>query len=168
MAGSSRSRPNVPHQSRDNAVDANTVLIEWTSAIYGIFWGVWLGFFSEQLITQCNMVPVLSAFPVVKDVVNILYPGMLAGISLLIVVYSYFLVRWLWGMRRIVPNSGYQEVFQKLGTALVFWLASVVGLFILGGFCAIRMLWVWVGIWATLSWLVVITFVVLADKDGWV
>jgi hypothetical protein len=157
--------PDPKKPTYKSVIADNAVLIDWASAIYGIFWGVWLGFFADKLITTCSPQALSPIFP--QGILSVIYATMLVALSILISVYSYFLVKWLWSMRLILPNATYLEVFAKLRKALIFWLFTMLGIWFLSSVCSIGWQWAWIGLWSTAGWLVTISFIVLADKEGW-
>jgi hypothetical protein len=146
-------------------VGDNTRLIEWATEVYGIFWGIWVGFSIDRIVAG-------SETPL-RDYVwsGIALPylplGLSMGLSLLASLYSFFLIKWLWCMRFIQPNTGYREVFAKLGKAVYFWILVVIALILVQVFCSIGWQWVWMGIWSTLGWIAMVGVLVLIDRRSW-
>lgn len=150
--------------SAENYSQDNTILIEWVSAIYGIFWGVWLGFFTDKLVTSCSINPLIN---IPEIIVSIVYSTAIVSLTILITVYSFYLVKWLWMMRTIVPKTDYRTVLSKLGKAAVFLICSVIPISGLSFLCSIGWQWLWMGVWATTGWLFVVSLIVMADRKGW-
>lgn len=145
----------------------NARLIEWAVAIYGIFWGIWLASFTENVVTSCEW-PVL-----IEDIVvdHLLVGRILClapiGFLVMITTYTFFLLKWLWGLRFVLPGAGFQAIFKNARQAAILW--SYVTLFILGFqyLCSISIGWASMGIWATLGLHATTAAVVLVERRAW-
>jgi hypothetical protein len=144
---------------------ANTTLIAWTSAIYGIFWGVWLGLFTERLTQERCTPRLLAELP--EGPASILYYASVVGFTILVAAYTYHLVKWLWLMRSTGPNARFASVFRKLGNGILLAMLTVAGVFLLSVSCNVPWPLAWLGAWSTAAWTCIVAAVTLANKGGW-
>jgi len=105
---------------RERREDRNRQLVEWTLGIIGIFWGVWWGFFVNEILASKQVMVVFFRFlPVSKAfflVVSALYVGFLV----------FTLVHWMWSLRS----------FSRLTRMWTFLRGVRATAFVLGGFIA--------------------------------
>lgn len=141
---------------RKNAIPDSTLLIDWISSIYGVFWGIWLGFFVEQLgkNTISEIIPkkIASVIPI--------------GFSLLLILFIYNFIKWVWLMRYIGDKSKGYEIFLGIKKCPLF-IITVVGIYFFGYLYNIDMIWRNMGAWATIAWPFVIIISLISDKRGW-
>lgn len=152
-------------RDEDHSVEDNTRLIEWATEIYGVFWGIWIGFFVQEIVTGCETP--LDEYEWAGLWLPYLPLGLSVSLSILASVYVFFLIKWLWGMRFIQPHETYRAVFAKLGKAVPFWILVVVALVLIHFLCHIEWPWIWMGIWSTLGWIVTVSALVLIDRRSW-
>ena len=114
MANASQAR------RRQRREDRNRQLVEWTLGIIGIFWGVWWGFFVNEILSSKKTVAAFFGFLLVSKalflVVSALYVGLLV----------YTLVHWMWSLRS----------FSRLTRIWTFLTSVRDTVFVLGGFIA--------------------------------
>jgi hypothetical protein len=144
--------------TNQNTAD-NSVLIEWTSSVYGIFVGVWLGFFVEQLVENRGvfLIKALSEY----------YFTFIVGYSILFSVHTFYMVRWLWIMRGFSPDGSFSEALAKFKAGRKFAVSNLVALLLVGYLFSVKVLWVYMGVWAIFGWLLVVGAVVSADRRDW-
>lgn len=147
MTGNSNNKADTP------------MLIEWISTIYGIYFGIWLGFFVEQLFIKQAIVQIQIPFFSV-DLVNI-------GFSIIIGVYTYYFVKYMWRIRNVTPTQQFRTVVKRFVGAPILVLVTDLAIFFIGYIFKIDKIWTGMGIWATISWVLVLGFAVLSDRRGW-
>jgi hypothetical protein len=133
-------------------IEANTVLFEWSSAFFGIYWGVWQGFFVEQI----------SLNEISSDYIY-LYPWVLVGYGILIVVQTYYFVKNMWAMRKISTREEIAELIPRFKNFLIYLIFTSIAIVLLGWLFDISILWVGMGITASVGWSLVILFMALSD-----
>jgi len=105
---------------RQRREDRNRQLAEWTLGIIGIFWGVWWGFFVNEILASDRATAVffglLSASKTFFLVVSALYVGFLV----------FTLVRWMWALRTLSRLTRFWSLLMDLRRPA----------FVLGGFIA--------------------------------
>ena len=131
---------------------ANIALIEWSLSIYGIYWGIWLSFFVEQIV-QHKIRPGFEYF----------YSSILIFFGLLVMVYSYYLVKWLWDIRSLYPKANISELIYRLKRAFSFLIGITIATYCLGYIFCINDIWVYMGIWSSAGWFVLTVSIVVSD-----
>lgn len=159
------SRRRDSERDEDYVVGDNTRLIEWTTEIYGVFWGIWIGFSVQQIVTGCETP--LNDYKWAGLWLPYLPLGLSVGLSILASVYTFFLIKWLWGMRFIQPHEAYPSVFAKLGKVARFWILVVAAMVLVHVFCHVGWHWIWMGVWSTLGWIATVSALVLIDTRSW-
>ena len=144
--------------SANNNADNHT-LIEWISTIYGIYFGIWLGFFVEQLISQQTKVEVQFPF-FSTDLVAL-------GFSIIISVYTYYFVRFMWKIKDVSPSQRFSTVAKRFVSAPILVLVTDCAILFIGYLFKINRIWIGMGIWATLGWVILLGVIVLSDRRGW-
>ncbi|NMC57961.1 MAG: hypothetical protein GYA51_00990 [Candidatus Methanofastidiosa archaeon] len=85
-------------------IERNKTIIEWSSNIFGIFWGVWWGMYIDNvMISEIES----NNFPITLNKVIIM--GVLA---LSIVIFTHSYVEWMWKIR-ILSRSTTNETTRK-------------------------------------------------------
>ena len=137
------------------AVNDNITLIGWVSQIYGVLWAVWIGQFFEKL-TTCTK-PTLLGIDL-----GSWYPVVLGGAGLLFIIYTFYLITWLWRIREVTPTSTVRAFAGKDLKGIAFSILACIAILLLGTTCNCALA-AGVGIFVTLGWLIIVAAVMLFD-----
>jgi hypothetical protein len=147
----------------------NTTIIDWFSAVYGIFWNVWLGIFAVKVTSDCNLNP-SSAVQTISSIIGAeeLLSALTVILCGMVGTHAYALVKWLWRMRLVEPNQPFNKVFE---TVLNFTTAmTVLTIVFIYGFafvCSVNQRLVIFGGATALFWTFFVSKVVLRSKEDW-
>ncbi|MBK7317621.1 hypothetical protein [Candidatus Villigracilis affinis] len=94
------------------------------------------------------------------DLVNV-------GFSIIIGVYTYYFVKYMWKIRDVAPTQQFRTVVKRFVGAPILVLITDLAIFFIGYIFNIDKIWTGMGIWATLSWVLLLGVVVLSDRRGW-
>lgn len=154
MRTSRRVNDALPSGNRQNE-DTKT-LIDWVSSFYGMFWGVWLGFYVEQI----GRLQLNSIIPVE------LSPFILVGFAIIIMIFSYNFIKWLWKMRNDSPSSRAARAFFNLNSGVVLFIIVIFAIILIGWVYTVPIIWVGMGLWTSFGWPIIVTAVVY-NRRGW-
>lgn len=95
--------------------DKRTLIADWTTAVFTVFWSVWWGFFIARLLeTKSNYIVIKKPIIAPSEWYKIpIYAYMLASV-VIVCIYAILYVRWLWSAQA----SSYSSV--SLGTYIRF------------------------------------------------
>lgn len=145
----------------------NIQLIDWVSSVYGIYWGVWLGFFLDKMAnSKPNGLLVLSSIFLNKDLENYSLV-LICSFSILVVSYTFFLVKWMWSVRTLSINSRVSSAINKNKPTIILLILTSGMIILLGKIYSLNVIWIGAGIWATAGWITVIIFVLFSDRRSW-
>jgi len=136
-------------------VKDNLILIGWISQIYGVLWAVWIAQFFDKL-TKCTQ-PTLWGFDLSQW-----YVYGLIGAGFLFLVYTFYLIKWLWSVRKVTSESDVRSFFGGYRIGLVYSIIATVAILLLGATCN-SILASGVGAFVTLGWIVIVMAVLLFD-----
>lgn len=154
-----RSAPPAPTRSVAAVGNDNLTLIGWVSQIYGVLWAVWIGQFFEKM-TTCTKPTLLGVD------LGAWYPFVLGGAGVLFLVYTFYLITWLWKIREVTPTSPVKTFAVKYRTGIAFSLLASAAIFVLGTTCNC-VLSASIGVFVTLGWPIIVVAVLLFDWRGY-
>jgi len=97
----------------ESVLERNKCLIEWTSSLFGLFWGVWWGVFLNALLLK----PIVATGSYSLLTTDIL----LCCSALLVSLFVYCYVRWLWAIRNMWSRTSTRTTRRMLLPALAMW-----------------------------------------------
>lgn len=132
-------------------------LIEWTSSIYAIFWSIWLGLYVDKLSTfaPINLIPTNWISPIA------------IGFFLIVLLYTYHLVKWLWLMGTVNPDSPVKVAIKLQGKAFFLVILIMAAIHGLGTIYKVPFIWTGLGYLSTIGWPVSIITIVCSDRRRW-
>ncbi len=147
------------------SVENLTILIDWTSSIYGIFWGIWLGIFLQKIWENLSNPEAIAKLP--SFIPTSYLPYLLPGLALLICLYTYNFVKWLWMMRYITKKStsSHRITFEKYPIFLS--LILLVAIIFSGIAFGISSIQVGLVLGASVFWPITVIMIVNWDWRGW-
>lgn len=161
--------PNAMHPHGSDAattsqVERNTLQIDWFSALYGIFWNVWLGLFVLKTTTECK-VPSISDSVNVNAWLQINLPWVVMVLLVTTVTaHTLALTKWLISMRVISSDVKAGIAFAAQWTAIGLTGATIVALFAFATLCSIDPKLVVFGILIVSSWVGIVLIMVLGHS----
>lgn len=148
------------HTYSQKREEENLTLIGWVSQIYGVLWATWIALYVNQLLT-CVDENIYSQNPYLSWLPGISIPGS----GLLFVVYTFFLIRWLWSIRRVEVSSSAEEFLRKYSPGVFIAFLLCVAIFWLGRMCDARTASA-IGIIMTSGWVVMVILVLLIGRGN--
>jgi len=88
----------------DERVERNKTVIEWSSNLFGIFWGVWWGMYVENIIRSTTSE--VDVFIMVNKIVIVII------LALGIFIFTHTYVNWMWQIR-ILTSTTTNETTRK-------------------------------------------------------
>jgi hypothetical protein len=75
-----------------NREERNRLLVEWSTAVFAIFWGVWWAYAAESALNTNDDLQLIGTLMLPRWFVAIIT-------ALYVAVFTYFYVRWMWEAR---------------------------------------------------------------------
>jgi len=150
----------APMPRRQRREDRNRQLVEWTLGVVGIFWGVWWGFFVNEILASDKAIAIFFGFLSCPKAFFLVASAFYVG-------YLVFtLVRWMWSLRSLSALTPTGIFLNKLGP-LVFPLGGFMGaIYVVSDAFGLGMEQAAYGIALSLMWPTVTYAVLLRRGDG--
>lgn len=134
-----------------------TLLIDWSSSIYGIFWGVWLATYTQSLVDQCKL----------RFLPYCLKPWLIIGFILLLSLYIFHFVKWLWRMRFSKENPFFARTLSLGEYPTWIFLSTMIVIGFIGFLFYIPLVNISLVFLSTLVWVLMVILIVNWDWRGW-
>src|SRR3989304_7515347 len=99
----------------NTVLERNKSLIDWTTSIFSIFWGVWWGIFLNSLLQE----PIQATNPYSLLDTN----KLLVISSLATALFVYYYVKWLWEIKSVYSRTYTRTAKRKFLYAFLLWIS---------------------------------------------
>jgi hypothetical protein len=99
----------------------NLSVLDWTTSVFGLFWGVWWAFFVDRSLENAPNQSTIFGWPVPTTWLWLMS-------AILVGLFTYFYVAWMWSARKLGPESKIKDVRPQITRLFLICIAFVVAM----------------------------------------